>query len=401
MTDAPVGETTSRRLGFVVVFLVGLVAALVPVGDAVGGFDGPLEVTSLGATVVEVGLLWAVAIHLRDDRYEGEDVLLVAAWTVTLALVGLCVGGTVTVTQSSAGARLVAPWLLVNHLALVGGVAGALVGSYDARSRVRARTVDRERERLADRSARLAFMNQLLRHDIRNDANVIQGYAQLLADRTDEEFAELERIERKADHVAELTTVAGDLASSLDAESEATELEPALRDAIAAVRESFPDADIRYVGDADGVTVTGTPLLSSVFTNLIRNAVQHNDRETPVVTVRSALRAANPAVGGSADASASTDVSASTDATAGSDATAGPGADVAVVTVADDGPGIDPTVREDLFAPGKRHDASTGLGLGLHLVNTIVTDLGGSVAVEENVPRGATFRVDLPLYSAE
>lgn len=350
-----------RRMGFGVVFLVGLAAAVLPVVGALDTNVSGLDIASLGAAVVEVGLLWAVAINLRNDRFEDGDVLLVAAWTVALAGVGLAIGSAVVVTQGVAGGSLVEPLLLLNHIALVGGVTGALVGSYDARMRFRERALERERERLADRSARLAFMNQLLRHDIRNDANVIQGYVGLLADRIDGEYGELDRIERKADHVAELTTVAGDLASSLDAESRATALEPVLRESVTAVRESFPEAVIRYVDGAEDVTVAGSPLLSSVFRNLIRNAVQHNDNETPSVVIE-----------------VETDV------------------DAVVVSVSDDGPGIDPDVRERLFSPGERDENSTGLGLGLHLVETIVTDLGGEVEVSENEPRGATFTVILP-----
>lgn len=360
------GNATGRRLGFAVVFLVGLLAAVLPVGAALDGSMTTVDVASLGAMVVEVGLLWGVAIHLRDERFTGADVLIVAAWTVSLVAVGLALGASVVFTQLAAGGELVEPVLLVDHLALVGGVTGALVGSYDARSRVRERSLEMERERLADRSARLAFMNQLLRHDVRNDANVIQGYASLLAERTDDAHSELERIRRKADHVAELTTVAGDLASSFETERAATPLDPVLAETVAAVGESFPDATIEYDGAARGVTVTGSPLLSSVFRNLVRNGVQHNDAERPAVTV---------------------DVATDRDA--------------ATVSVTDNGPGIDPSVSESLFAPGERHDNSTGLGLGLHLVETIVSDLDGDVSVTENEPRGAAFHVSLPRRSGD
>jgi signal transduction histidine kinase len=358
-------ESAARRLGFGVVFLVGLLAAILPVATALDGGVTSVDVASLGAMVVEVGLLWGVAIHLRDDRFSGGDVVVAAAWTVALMTVGLALGATLVFSQMAAGGELVEPLLLVDHLALVGGVTGALVGSYDAQSRVRERSLTQERSRLADRSARLAFMNQLLRHDIRNDANVIQGYASLLAERTDNEYSELDRILRKADHVTELTTVAGDLASSLDAQYEETPLDPVLVDSVESVRASFPEAIIEYDRSAEGVTVAGTPLLSSVFTNLVRNAVQHNDSEQPRVCITVEDGPAN-----------------------------------AVVTVRDNGPGIDPSVSETLFAPGERHSTSAGLGLGLHLVETIVTDVHGDVEVGANEPRGAVFRVSLPLARA-
>ena len=42
-----------------------------------------------------------------------------------------------------------------------------------------------------------------------------------------------------------------------------------------------------------------------------------------------------------------------------------------------------------------------GSGLGLSIVHDAVTALGGSVAVEENTPRGSRFIVRLPRMTAE
>jgi len=66
-----------------------------------------------------------------------------------------------------------------------------------------------------------------------------------------------------------------------------------------------------------------------------------------------------------------------------------------VLEVADDGMGIDPAHRERLFRPyftTKKH----GTGLGLFVIRKIVEDHGGSVTVESEPGRGATFRVVLP-----
>jgi len=65
------------------------------------------------------------------------------------------------------------------------------------------------------------------------------------------------------------------------------------------------------------------------------------------------------------------------------------------IVVADNGPGIAPEDRDKLFVPHFSTKA-TGMGLGLSIVHQIVTDHGGTIAVEDNVPRGSRSVVELP-----
>ncbi len=64
-----------------------------------------------------------------------------------------------------------------------------------------------------------------------------------------------------------------------------------------------------------------------------------------------------------------------------------------LLTVADNGPGIDPAIADDIFQPFVTGKAD-GLGLGLGIVRDIVTEFGGTVAVVPSCA-GATFRVTL------
>lgn len=74
-----------------------------------------------------------------------------------------------------------------------------------------------------------------------------------------------------------------------------------------------------------------------------------------------------------------------------------------VMTVTDDGIGIDPSVQEQLFKPFMQADPSRtrskgGLGLGLSLVKAYVTLHGGSVSMKsDGVGAGCQFTVRLPL----
>jgi two-component system, NtrC family, nitrogen regulation sensor histidine kinase NtrY len=70
--------------------------------------------------------------------------------------------------------------------------------------------------------------------------------------------------------------------------------------------------------------------------------------------------------------------------------------DRAVLTVADEGPGIDRAVRERIFDPYFT-TKGTGTGLGLAIVKKIVLQHGGEIQVGERPGGGASFSVVLPL----
>src|SRR4030095_11689916 len=63
--------------------------------------------------------------------------------------------------------------------------------------------------------------------------------------------------------------------------------------------------------------------------------------------------------------------------------------------IEDDGPGIEPENKERLFVP-YFSTKKRGTGLGLAIVNRIVSDHNGFIRVEDNLPRGSRFVIDLP-----
>jgi nitrogen fixation/metabolism regulation signal transduction histidine kinase len=76
-----------------------------------------------------------------------------------------------------------------------------------------------------------------------------------------------------------------------------------------------------------------------------------------------------------------------------------PDRDVAVLLVADSGPGIPLEAKERLFLPffsTKRR----GTGLGLAIVSRIVSEHNGTIRVEENRPLGTKFTIELPVEHA-
>jgi two-component system OmpR family sensor kinase len=73
----------------------------------------------------------------------------------------------------------------------------------------------------------------------------------------------------------------------------------------------------------------------------------------------------------------------------------------AVITVADNGPGMEPEEAAQIFERFYRSDPSRsrahgGAGLGLSIVSAIVASHGGTVSAQGRVGEGSTFTVHLP-----
>ena len=69
------------------------------------------------------------------------------------------------------------------------------------------------------------------------------------------------------------------------------------------------------------------------------------------------------------------------------------------ITVSDCGPGIAPAERARLFQPYYSTKVS-GMGLGLAIVQEIVQEHAGTLRVEDNLPRGSRFVIELPVAPA-
>ncbi len=212
----------------------------------------------------------------------------------------------------------------------------------------------------------LRLLNQVMRHDIRNDLQLISAYAELLDDHVDEEGQRyLEVIKENTESAANLTTTARDLSKVIlgaDDEERAVSLVSVLEQQIEEIRSGYPEAVIAVEGAIPDVDVVGNDMLGSVFRNLLQNAIQHNDKTPPEVTV-----------------------STVTDD------------DRTEVHVADNGPGIPDAQKDEIFGKEERGLESSGAGIGLYLVESLVEGYGGDVWVEDNDPEGAIFVVSLPV----
>jgi signal transduction histidine kinase len=67
-----------------------------------------------------------------------------------------------------------------------------------------------------------------------------------------------------------------------------------------------------------------------------------------------------------------------------------------VMEVADDGPGMPPKARENLFQPFAGSARPGGTGLGLAIAREVMRAHGGDIALDESTGSGTIFRLTLP-----
>jgi PAS domain S-box-containing protein len=216
------------------------------------------------------------------------------------------------------------------------------------------------------REQELVMLHRLLRHDVRNGLAVVTGWLDVLGEDNEDDREVIDRLERASSQMLQLTADTRDAMQVASGggrpDLEPTPVKPILQSLLAEKRELFPDAEFEVEGSVPDVAVSANALLATVLRNIVRNAVQHNDEPTPVVTVSVEERA-----------------------------------ETVRISVADNGPGVPEQRRDRLFQMGEKGPESTGSGLGLYLCRRIVDSYDGDVWYEPNEPEGSIFHVELPL----
>lgn len=227
------------------------------------------------------------------------------------------------------------------------------------------------------REQRLAVLNRVLRHNLRNDLNVVHGFLGIARANVDDEHVQrsLRTAASKTADVMALGEKARDIEQVVEAAgtAESVGLDRVLADVVADLETDFPEATIRVEG-ATRVRVRGEErLVDHVLRNLLENGLEHAEEASPTTTVT-----VEPAV---------EHTGATGDGSAGAEGTVR-------VVVADDGPGI-PAHELDALDATQETALEHGSGLGLWLVTWGVDALGGHVCFDAD-EEGTTVHLDLP-----
>jgi two-component system nitrogen regulation sensor histidine kinase GlnL len=221
---------------------------------------------------------------------------------------------------------------------------------------------------------------EILAHEIKNPLAGIRGAAQLLARKVDEKDRALTGlIADEVDRIAKLIDEMQTLSRRTAAPVEPCNLHEAARRAVAVmdaargtgvtVEEEFDPSLPAVRGSADG--------LVQVLINLIANAREAcREVAAPRVIVRTRFASGLQLHSAKAGEPVRLPVE---------------------LRVSDNGPGVDPAMREHIFEPFVT-TKKTGQGLGLALVRKLVRDMNGRISHERDEGKGWThFRVHLPL----
>jgi len=213
-----------------------------------------------------------------------------------------------------------------------------------------------------ERERHLNRLDRLLRHNLRNDLNVIRGRAEGISLRADDEnTAAAEQILRKTDELLDKAEKERAIATMLSARPELgrVDIASAVRDAVARIETEEPTATIRVSSPSD-LTALATKRIGQAVEELLRNAITHGDPERHEVSIR---------------------VEAGTDR---------------VRIEIEDGNHPIPEMESRLLVEGEElNPLYHGTGLGLWLVYLIVTRSNGTVTVDESESGGNRIRIEL------
>ena len=209
-----------------------------------------------------------------------------------------------------------------------------------------ARTL-RERQ-LAQRNERLNDFASVVSHDLRNPLNIASAHAELARD-AENPTPHIEKIDSSLTRMEDLIE---DLLARARGDQDLDREPVRLSDIVDSAWESVDTAEATLDIEDDARLDADSDRLRQLFENLVRNAVEHGRED---VTIR---------VGATDEG----------------------------FYLADDGPGIPPEKRDDIFEQGVTH-SEDGTGYGLAIVTDIVDGHGWSIGVEESWADGARFSV--------
>jgi len=221
------------------------------------------------------------------------------------------------------------------------------------------RDVTTERNRAADLDVLKQVLTRVLRHNLRNEVTVINGFASSIAENGDGEIASnAERIITRAEKLSETSETARRIEKVIDADEQVEfELPTVITETVESIQSTYSGT---FETDVPALTVTANPEFDTAFRELLQNAIIHNDSDEPHVEI--VARRIDRGV---------------------------------ELTITDNGPGV-PEHELETLNRGEESSLVHGSGAGLWLVQTAVDSSNGEIRYETD-ESGTTVRIRLPV----
>jgi PAS domain S-box-containing protein len=205
------------------------------------------------------------------------------------------------------------------------------------------------------------FLHSLLRHDLGNRLQAASGYLELAVEKEPDPEIEAQ-IEQSLDALADIDELIDSVRKLSRIDDSApltpTDIEPTITDAVDSYETLHSEQGVTIETELDAVSVLAGPLCIELFTNLVENSLLHADADL--------LRISTVVDSGTV-----------------------------TVRFEDDGVGIPPEKREEIFERGYSTGSSANSGLGMYIVRKLVDSYDGEIAVGESPLGGARFDVTL------
>ena len=272
------------------------------------------------------------------------------------------------------------PWA---WMAAWGALVAALLAAAFAWQRQRAERQRAEELLRLGQVARLNTMGELaagMAHELNQPLTALlantQAATRLLAEEPPELDTARQAMKQAAEQARRASDVVGRLRRAVErpdnaAQLESINLQDAVNNALYLLEPEFKKREVSpqvALQQASPVVMAEPVALDQIVHNLLMNALQALDK-IPAAERKLTLRLSSEGRLG-------------------------------VMTVSDTGPGIAAEVMPRIFEPFFT-TREGGLGLGLSLCETLATGMGGTLLAAHNTPRGAVFRLSLPLAGAD